>query len=497
MTTSGRRVCVIGAGFGGLALAIRLQAAGIAVTVIEARDKPGGMAYFWQKDGFTFDAGPTMITDPASLEDLWRLSGHHLADDVELLPVSPFTRFNWPDGLNFDLSADKAAMQQEVARIAPADVAGYKEFQDYATRVYRDAYQRFGGAPFLSLADMVKAAAILSRHQPWRSLYSMVGSYVRSPRLRQALSMQTLVTGGNPLRASALHALVHPLQPDTGLWCARGGTNRLIAAMVRHFERLGGTIRLHDPVIQIQTLGNRVTGVITRSGWQGTFDALASNADVMHTYRDLLGDTLPGKAQARKLARKRYGPGAFMVHFGIEGSWPGIPHHMVLFGPRFRGLLADIFDHGVLPQDAMIYLHHPTVTDPSLAPPGKSAFHALVPVANLGKLTVDWEAIGPMLAQRIIDEVGRRLIPDIHDRIVTRFHYTPRDLARDGHAHLGSGYSLEARPEQSGWLRPHGRDDRMGNLYLVGAATHPGAGIPAVLAGAGMTAGLMLKDLSS
>ena len=297
------------------------------------------------------------------------------------------------------------------------------------------------------------------------------------------------------MRTSALYALIHSLEGDSGLWCARGGTNRLVAAMARQFERLGGTLRLNDPVVEIETLGNRATGVATQSGWHQPFDAVASNADIMHTYRDLLGGTLRGKAQARKLSRKRYAPSAFVVHFGIEGSWPGIPHHMVLFGPRYKGLLDDIFDLGVLPQDLLIYLHHPTVTDPSVAPPGKSTFYALVPVAHLGKLTVDWDTLGPVLAARIIDEVGRRLIPDIHDRIVTRFHYTPRDFARDGNHHLGGGFSLEPTLGQSGWLRERNRDERMENFYLVGAGTHPGAGIPGVIASAKGTAGLIVKDL--
>lgn len=492
-----KRACVVGAGFGGLALAIRLQAAGIATTLVEARDKPGGHAYCWQQDGFTFDAGPTMITDPASLEALWALTGHHMADDVELLPVSPFYRLNWPDGTNFDYTNDEAALQREIARIAPADLPGYIEFQDYCTRVYREAYQRAAHSPFVEPGSMLQATPALIRLQAWRSVYSMVSSYVRSDKLRQALSFQTLMIGGNPMTASALNTLLLTLEKSGGLWWARGGTQRLAAAMARQFERLGGTMRLHDPVVRIETLGNRVTGVHTRSGWTAPFDAVASNADILHSYHDLLGDTLRGQAYARTLARKRFAPSAFVVHFGIEGSWPGIPHHSMLFGPRYKGLLDDIFDHGVLPQDLMIYLHHPTVTDPSMAPPGKSTFQARIPVAHMGKLTVDWDAIGPLLEQRILDEIGRRLIPDIHDRTVIRFHYSPRDFAYDLHAHLGSTGSLEPVLGQSGWRRPHNRDDAIGNFYLVGAGTHPGAGIPGVVAGAGVTAALMLEDLSA
>ncbi len=494
---SGKRVCIVGAGLGGLALAIRLQAAGVATTVVEARDKPGGVAYCWQKDGFTFDGGPTAITDPAALEELWALSGHHMADDVELLPVSPFYRLNWPDGTNFDYTKDDAAFQRELARIAPADIAGYEEFRAYSEGAYREAYQRLAHTPLLGLSSTLRAVPYFARYQGWRSLYSRVSSFVRSPKLREALSFYTLLVGGNPMTASAACALMHKLGRSNGLWWPRGGINRLVAAMARHFERLGGTLYLNDPVVRIETLGNRATGVRTRSGRQIACDAVVSNADIMHSYRDLLGDSLRGKAHARTLTRKRFSPGTFVVHFGVEGSWPGIPHHMVLFGPRYKGLLADIFNYGVLPNDFIIYLHHPTVTDPSVAPPGKSTFQAMVPVANMGKLTVDWNEIGPILEQRILAEVGRRLIPDIDDRIVTSFHYTPRDLAQDCNAHLGSSFSLELTRMQSGSLRARNRDDAIGNFYLVGAGTHPGAGIPGVVASAGVTADLILEDFAS
>ncbi|MFA9200870.1 MAG: phytoene desaturase [Cypionkella sp.] len=492
----GRTACVIGAGFGGLALAIRLQAAGVQTTLVEARDKPGGRAYFWQREGFTFDAGPTVITDPDCLKELWALSGHDMAADVELMPVMPFYRLNWPDGTNFDYSNDETQLRAEIERVAPGDLAGYEDFLRYSASVFQEGYVKLGNVPFLDFASMVKAAPALAKHQAWRSVYSMVSSYVKSEKLREALSFHTLLVGGNPMTTSAIYALIHKLEKDGGVWWARGGTNRLVAALVRQFERLGGTVRLHDPVTRVHTIGTVATEVETQSGWRERFHAVASNGDIMHSYRDLLGETKRGAARARSLARKRFSPSLFVVHFGLEGTWPGIPHHMILFGPRYKGLLDDIYEHGVLPADFSIYLHHPTVTDPSMAPPGQSTFYALVPVAHMGKLTVDWEAVGPMLEKRILDEVGRRLITDIHDRIVTKFHYAPRDFALDLNAHLGSAFSLEPILTQSAWFRGHNRDDVIGNFYLVGAGTHPGAGIPGVVGSAKATAGLMLEDLA-
>lgn len=489
------RACIVGAGIGGLALAIRLQSAGVETVVVEARDKAGGRAYWWQRDGFTFDAGPTVITDPPSLRELWQISGHDMEHDVDLMEVKPFYRLNWQDGTTFDYSNDEAMLRMEIARVAPGDVAGYEDFLRYSAGVWQEGYIRHGNTPFLDLVSMAKAAPGLARYQAWRSVYSMVSSYVKSPKLREALSFHTLLVGGNPMTTSAVYALIHKLEKDGGVWWAKGGTNSLVAGMVRHFERLGGTLRLGDPVVQIHTLGDRVSEVECASGWHESFDAVASNADLMHSYRDLLSQSLRGPQMARKLAKKRFSPSLFIVHFGLEGTWPGIPHHTILFGPRYKELLADIFDYGVLPQDFAIYLHHPSVTDPSVAPPGKSTFYALIPVAHQGKLPIDWDAIGPILEKRILDEVGRRLIPDIHDRIVTKFHYAPRDFALDLNAYMGSAFSLEPTLMQSAWFRAHNRDDGLKNFYLVGAGTHPGAGIPGVVAGAKATAKLMLEDL--
>jgi phytoene desaturase len=493
MTT--KRACVIGSGFGGLALAIRLQSAGIATTIVEGRDKPGGRAYFWERDGFTFDAGPTVVTDPDCLRELWELSGHDMAEDVELMPVMPFYRLNWMDGTNFDYSNDEPALRREIARVAPQDLAGYDEFLRYAAGVHQEGYVKLGHVPFLDFTSMIKAAPALARYQAWRSVYSMVSSYIRSEKLREALSFHTLLVGGNPMTTSAIYALIHKLEKDGGVWWTKGGTNRLVAGMVTHFERLGGTIRLGDPVLQVHTIGDRASEVECESGWRERFDAVASNADIMHSYRDLLSDAPRGKRMAKSLAKKRFSPSLFVVHFGMEGTWPGIPHHMILFGPRYRELLSDIYDHGVLPQDFSIYLHHPTVTDPSVAPEGKSTFYALIPVAHMGKLPIDWDEVGPILEKRILDEVGRRLIPDIHERIVTKFHYAPADFAQDLNSHHGSAFSLEPILTQSAWFRGHNRDDDIGNFYLVGAGTHPGAGIPGVVGSAKATAALMVEDL--
>jgi len=487
------RAVVIGAGFGGLALAIRLQSAGVETTIVEARDKPGGRAYYWERDGFTFDAGPTVITDPACLEELWELSGRAMRDDVELEPVSPFYRLNWPDGTNFDYTNDDAVLKAEIDKLHPGDWEGYQKFLRYSAGVFTEGYEKLGHVAFLDFASMIKAAPSLAKYQAWRSVYSIVSSFVKSEKLREALSFHTLLVGGNPMTTSAIYALIHKLERDGGVWFARGGTNRLVAGLVAQFERIGGTLRLDDPVVEIETLGDRATGVRTQSGWRSDVDMVAANSDIMHTYRDLLSGSRSSQRTKARLERKRYSPSLFVTHFGIKGAWPGIPHHMILFGPRYKGLLEDIYDHGVLAEDFSLYLHHPTVTDPALAPEGHSTFYVLAPVPHMGKFPVDWDEVTPILERRILDEVGRRLIPDIHDRIVTKFSYAPSDFAADLNAHLGSAFSLEPILTQSAYFRVHNRDDAIPNLYFVGAGTHPGAGIPGVVGSAKATAKLMLE----
>ncbi len=488
-----RTAAVIGSGFGGLALAIRLQSAGIDTTIVEARDKPGGRAYFWEKEGHVFDAGPTVITDPACLRELWALSGCDMARDVELLPVSPFYRLSWPDGTVFDYVNDDARLTEQIAALEPADVAGYRKFLDYSAGVFVEGYEKLGAVPFLDFRSMLRAAPQLARYQAWRSVYSIVSGFVRNEKLRQALSYHTLLVGGNPLTTSAIYALIHKLERDGGVWFARGGTNALVSGMVRHFERLGGVVRLDDPVERIGTESGRAREVRTRSGWSARFDSVASNADVVRTY-DMLGHAR-GRQAAARLRRKRFSPSLFVVHFSTSGEWRDVPHHSILFGPRYKELLGDIYRGSTLPDDPSVYLHHPTATDPAMAPPGKSTFYALAPVPHLGKAPLDWDEAGPAYAARILALLEERALPGLSKRLEINFHFGPADFESDLNSHLGSAFSLEPLLTQSAWFRVHNRDDRIPNLYFVGAGTHPGAGIPGVVGSAKATAGLMIEDL--
>lgn len=482
---------IIGSGFGGLALAIRLQSAGVQTTVIEARDRPGGRAYVWKENGYCFDAGPTVITDPACIEELWGLSGGTMADDVTLMPVMPFYRLLWNDGTRFDYSNDETSLNAEIAKLDPADVNGYARFLDYSRSVYQEGYIKLGAVPFLRFSSMIRAAPALMKHQAWRSVYALVSRFVQNEKLRQALSFHTLLVGGNPMQTSSIYALIHHLEKTGGVWFAKGGTNALIDGMVALFQRLGGTLILGDAVRRIAHSGARVTGVTTASGRTFAADSIASNGDLVHSYGLIEGSAYAEKC-VRRLKRKRFSPSLFLVHFGLRGNFPEIAHHSILFSDRYGPLLDDIYRHGRLASDPSLYLHHPSATDPDMAPPGRSTFYALAPVPHLGKAPVDWAVEGPRYRQIVLERVRDLVIPDLFERLDMCFHYTPRDFADDLGAHLGSAFSLEPLLTQSAWFRAHNRDDHFANLYFVGAGTHPGAGIPGVVGSAKATASLMV-----
>lgn len=494
--STGKHAVVIGAGFGGLALAIRLQAAGIQTTILEKRDKPGGRAYVYEDQGFVFDAGPTVITDPSALEELFTLSGRRLADYVELLPVSPFYRLCWEDGSRFDYVNDQALLDSQIRARNPADVDGYRRFLDYSRAVFEAGYLKLGSVPFLTFERMVMAAPQLVRLQAWRSVYGMVSSFIADDQLRQAFSFHSLLVGGNPFATSSIYALIHALERRWGVWFPRGGTGALVRALVQLFEELGGRLELNAPVARLAAEGKRLNAAICADGRRFSADAVASNADVVHTYRELLGQHERGRREGRRLAGKRFSMSLFVVYFGLKRQHAHLQHHTVCFGPRYRGLIEEIFKGTALPEDFSLYLHAPCVTDPSLAPPGCSGFYVLAPVPHLGGAAIDWTQEGPRYRDRILAYLERHYIPDLRQDLVTCRTFTPLDFRDELNAHLGSAFSLEPTLTQSAWFRPHNRDDEIANLYIVGAGTHPGAGLPGVVGSAKATAGLMIEELT-
>lgn len=490
-----KTAAVIGSGFGGLALAIRLQSAGIQTTLLERRDKPGGRAYVYQQDGFTFDAGPTVITDPTALEELWALTGKKLGDYVDLLNVDPFYRLHWEDGYSFDYCSDEEQLLAQIRDKNPADADGYVKFHQYSEVLYREGYEKLGAVPFLNFWSMIRSAPELVGLQSYRSVYSRLTDFIKDEQLRQAFSFHTLLVGGDPFKTSAIYALIHALERKWGVWFPRGGTGALIAGMVRLFEDLGGTIKLNADVQEITTNGNQVKDVICSDGWRGTFDAVGSNADIVHTYEKLLGRSPRGKQMGKRLKSKRFSNSLFVAYFGLKGKTESLAHHSILFGPRYRELISEIFSGPKLPDDFSLYLHRPTASDPNLAPEGCDAYYVLAPVPNTEKAPIDWAVEGPKYRDKIFDYLEERYIPGLKENLVTSRIFTPADFTTELNAHAGSAFSIEPILTQSAYFRVHNRDDRLTNLYFVGAGTHPGAGVPGVVGSAKATAGLMLEDL--
>ncbi|KQQ47530.1 phytoene dehydrogenase [Duganella sp. Leaf126] len=491
-----KQAVVIGAGFGGLALAIRLQAAGIQTTLLEQRDKPGGRAYVYQDQGFTFDAGPTVITDPSALEELFTAAGKRLSDYVDMLPVTPFYRLCWEDGSHFDYANDQEALDRQIHARNPDDVAGYQRFLAYSKAVFDEGYLKLGAVPFLSIRDMVAAGPQLAKLEAWKSVYGMVSRFIKDEQLRMAFSFHSLLVGGNPFATSSIYTLIHALERKWGVWFPRGGTGALINGLVKLFEDIGGKIELNAKVAAIDTSGNRVTGVRLEDGRAFAAQAVASNADVVHTYGKLLGQHPRGASHAKTLAGKRHSNSLFVLYFGLNHHHSQLQHHTVCFGPRYQPLIKEIFNGTSLAEDFSLYLHAPCVTDPSLAPPGCGSHYVLAPVPHLGNADIDWTVEGPRYRDRILAYLEERYMPGLRSQLVTSRFFTPFDFRDQLNAHVGSAFSLEPILTQSAWFRPHNRDADLANLYLVGAGTHPGAGVPGVVGSAKATAGLMLSDLA-
>jgi len=491
-----KRTYVIGAGFGGLALAIRLQAAGIPTTLLEQRDKPGGRAYVWQDEGFTFDAGPTVITDPSAIEALFTLAGKKLSDYVELMPVTPFYRLCWEDGKVLDYDNNQTLLEQQIAAFNPQDVEGYRRFLAYSQAVFKEGYLKLGTVPFLNFRDMLRAGPQLGRLQAWRSVYDMVAKFIQDDHLRQAFSFHSLLVGGNPFATSSIYTLIHALEREWGVWFPRGGTGALVDGMARLFRDLGGELLLNAEVSQLETQGNRISGVQLKDGRRFDASAVASNADVVHTYDRLLQHHAVARKRAATLKRKRMSNSLFVLYFGLNQPHAQLAHHTVCFGPRYRELISEIFNSSQLADDFSLYLHAPCTTDPSLAPAGCGSFYVLAPVPHLGTAAIDWQQEGPRFRDRIFAYLEEHYMPGLRDQIVTQRMFTPEDFRDTLHAHQGSAFSLEPILTQSAWFRPHNRDADISNLYLVGAGTHPGAGVPGVIGSAKATAQLMVEDLA-
>lgn len=474
---------VIGAGFGGLAAAIRLGVRGFRVTVVDRLDQPGGRARVLRQDGFTFDAGPTVITAPFLLEELWQLCGRRLEDDVELRPVHPFYRIRFDDGTFFDYSGDPEAMRREIGRVAPEDVEGYERFLEQSGRIFRVGFEELAHVPFGRISDMARIVPAMVRLESYRTVYSLVARFVRSEKIRQVLSFHPLLVGGNPFNTTSIYALIAYLERKWGVHYAMGGTGALVRGLARLAEERGGRFRLGEEVDEILVENGRAAGVRLASGERIAADLVVSNADAAWTYRRLLPESARRSWTNRRLERMRYSMGLFVWYFGTSIRYPDVAHHTILLGPRYRGLLDDIFERKVLAEDFSLYLHRPTATDPSMAPAGCDAFYVLSPVPHLD-CGVDWRTQGEPYRQAVARYLEATVLPGLGEHLVTSRLLTPQDFLDDYRSFKGAAFSLEPVLAQSAYFRPHNRSEDVEHLYLVGAGTHPGAGVPGVLSSA-------------
>jgi len=474
---------VIGAGFGGLAAAVRLLARGYRVTVFDRLEQAGGRARVFRQDGFIFDAGPTVLTAPFLLEELWQLAGRRLADDVTLEPVTPFYRIRYHDGAVFDYGGAGEAMREQVRRLAPDDVRGYEDFVRLSERIFDVGFTQLAHQPFDGLWDMAKIAPAMARLKSYRTVYGLVSSMVRDDKLRQALSFHPLLVGGNPFDTTSIYCLITFLERKWGVHFPRGGTGALVDGLVRLVAELGGELRLGADVEEIAVTGRRATGIRLAGGGSVPADIVVSNADAGFTYGRLLPAAVRRRWTDARLERTTYSMGLFVWYFGTRKRYHDVAHHTILLGPRYRGLLDDIFHHKVLADDFSLYLHRPTATDPSLAPDGCDGFYVLAPVPNLDA-AVDWTTMAEPYRRKIEAFLAATVLPGLEDAVVTSRVMTPLDFLSDYRSPRGAGFSLAPLLSQSASFRPRNRSEEIERLFLVGAGTHPGAGVPGVLSSA-------------
>jgi phytoene desaturase len=483
------RALVIGSGFGGLAVAVRLAVKGYEVTLVEKRDRLGGRASVFQQQGFTFDAGPTIITAPYLIEELFTLAERRIDDYVRLFPVDPFYRIRFDDGSVFEYSGDPERMRAEVRRFSPDDVAGYEIFMEKSRQIFEKGYLELGHVPFLTPWSMVRAVPSLIRLECYRSVLGLVRRHIRSPKLRQVFSFHPLLVGGDPQQAPAIYALICHLERTWGVHFAAGGMGAVVGGLTRLLEELGVEIRRNAPVDEIAIDGGRARGVRVL-GESLAADLVVCNGDVSWTYQHLIHPRHRPHNSDRRLRRLRYSMSLFLSYFGTDRTYPDLAHHTIVLGPRYEGLLNDIFRNRRLAPDMSLYLHAPTRSDPSLAPPGCETFYVLSPVPNLSA-DLDWAAIRESYRDAVYDRLEQTCVPDLRRHLVTERLFTPADFETELSSHLGAAFSFEPTLTQSAYFRGHNVCPDIPNLYFVGAGTHPGAGLPGVLSSARVTDSLI------
>ncbi|MBF9032575.1 phytoene desaturase [Rhodobacterales bacterium HKCCE3408] len=479
---------VIGAGLGGLAAAMRLGAKGYRVTVLDRLDTPGGRGSAIHRDGHRFDLGPTIVTVPQVFRDLWTACGRDFDADVDLRPLDPFYEIRWPDGSRFSASQDTEKMKAEIARLSPGDLPGYDKFLADSERRYEFGFEDLGRRPMHKLADLLKVLPTFGLLRADRSVHAHAARRFRDERLRMAFSFHPLFIGGDPFRVTSMYILVSHLEKAFGVHYAMGGVAAIAQAMARVVTGQGGIVRHGAEVDEILVENGRASGVRLSDGETLRAPVIVSNADAGHTYDQLLRNRPRKRWTGPRLARTRWSMSLFVWYFGTRGTramWRDVGHHTILNGPRYKDLVNDIFIKGRLAPDMSLYVHRPSVTDPTVAPPGDDTFYALSPVPHLGHDNpVDWSEVAETYRARVQNVLEDQLLPGLGQHLTASEIFTPETFRDRYLSPHGAGFSIEPRILQSAFFRPHNVSEELPGLYLVGAGTHPGAGLPGVVSSA-------------
>ncbi len=479
----GAHAIVIGSGFGGLAAAVRLGARGYRVTVLERHAQVGGRARVYRQDGFVFDAGPTVVTAPFLFEELWALCGRKMSDDIDMRPVSPFYRIRFHDGTSFDYNGDAEHMKREVARFSPRDVEGYERFVRQSESIFKVGFEELAHVPFGSWGSMLRIVPEMVKLESYRTVYGLVSKFIHDEKLRQVMSFHPLLVGGNPFSTTSIYTLIAFLERKWGVHFPMGGTGALVQGLVKLIEGQGNTVRTNADVKRITVENGRATGVELADGERLAADVVVSNCDSAWTYRHLVEPQHRRAWTDSRIERSRYSMSLFVWYFGTKRKYDDVAHHTILLGPRYKELLEDIFEKKVLADDFSLYLHRPTATDPSLAPEGCDGFYVLSPVPHL-EANVDWSARAEMYRKSIERYLSRTVMPGLENEIISSKLLTPQDFHDELLSIKGAAFGMEPVLTQSAYFRPHNKSEDIEGLYLVGAGTHPGAGMPGVLSSA-------------